>query len=126
MIKKLILSCAVLLIAPVVANAQSATGECAAEKAEIQKQIDYAKQYGHSHKVAGLEKALREVNEHCTDAGRRASNLQKVAEKEHKVAQRKAEVEDAKLGGDSKKIAKKMKKLEEAQRELEEARSNVK
>ncbi|UXN02624.1 MULTISPECIES: DUF1090 domain-containing protein [unclassified Bartonella] len=125
MIKKLILGCSLLLLVPAAASAQSATGECAIEKANIQKQIDYARQHGHTHKIAGLEKALSEVNQHCTDAGRRASNLQKVAEKEHKVAQRKAELEDAKMGGDAKKIAKKTKKLDEAVRELEEARSNV-
>ena len=59
-----------LLAAPLMAAEQAPelTG-CAAKKHEISQQLEQARAHGNSNQVAGLEKALSEVEAHCTDAG---------------------------------------------------------
>lgn len=59
-----------VMAAPVMAeeDGPGLTG-CAAKKQGIINQIEQAKSRGNMEQQAGLETALREVNEHCTDAG---------------------------------------------------------
>lgn len=113
-----------LVLAPAssaLAAPQAATG-CEAKRQDIEQQIDYARTHGNSHRVAGLEKALSEVNANCTDEGLRAERESDVRKKEQKVKERRQELAEAQADGRADKISKKQQKLEEAQAELDEAK----
>ncbi|PBI81616.1 uncharacterized protein DUF1090 [Rahnella sp. BIGb0236] len=96
---------------------------CVTKQQEIQKQIDEARAHKNQNRVDGLEKALRENQAHCTDAGLKAENQKRVEEKREKVAEREQELKEAQANGDHEKISKKQQKLEEARSELKEAES---
>ncbi|EFP1214529.1 DUF1090 domain-containing protein [Salmonella enterica] len=94
---------------------------CAAKKQEVENQITYAREHNNTHQIAGLQKALREIEEHCTDPQLLRQRHLKIAEKEQKVAERQAELEQAKETGNPQKIAQKQKKLDHAREELQDA-----
>ena len=94
---------------------------CVTKQNDIQKQIDEARAHKNQNRVDGLEKALRENKAHCTDAGLKAENQQRVEEKREKVAEREQELKEAQAKGDHEKIVKKQHKLQEAQAELKQA-----
>lgn len=98
----------------------TATNGCEIKAKNIEQQIDYAKQHGNTHRVAGLETALKEVKTHCTEDALQAEQAQKVSQKQQKVAERQQELKDAQQTGDVEKIAKKQNKLAEAQHELKQ------
>lgn len=93
---------------------------CSAKKQKIQTQISYAKAHHNTHQIYGLERALRRVEDNCTDESLRKDRQQKIREKQHKVSERRFELKEAEQTGDPKKIAKKRKKLAQAQEELAE------
>ncbi|MEE4411987.1 MULTISPECIES: DUF1090 domain-containing protein [unclassified Serratia (in: enterobacteria)] len=99
----------------------SPTG-CEAKKSAIHSQLEQARTHGNGPQVAGLEKALAEVNQHCTESGLLNEQQKKVREKEHKVAQRQLELDEANATGRQDKILKRQEKLNEANAELTEAR----
>ncbi|MDD1014103.1 DUF1090 domain-containing protein [Pseudomonas rubra] len=111
-----------LLATPLLAAEQEPglTG-CAAKKQAISEQIEQARAHGNSDQQAGLEKALSEVNEHCTDAGLRKEREQKVLDARHEVNQRTKDLDKAMKKGDAEKINKRKDKLAEAKKELQEA-----
>lgn len=41
--------------------------DCTAKKQEIESQIAYAQKHHNTHQIAGLQKALSEIETHCTD-----------------------------------------------------------
>ncbi|GAB3417667.1 DUF1090 domain-containing protein [Erwinia aphidicola] len=104
--------------------AETLTG-CAAKRVEVAQQIQYADAHGNSAQKAGLERALKEIDQHCTDSSLMADRQQKVQEKMEKVAERQADLREAQAGGSSKKIAKQQEKLARAQQELQEARDSL-
>jgi Protein of unknown function (DUF1090) len=85
-----------VMAAPVMAeeDGPGLTG-CAAKKQGIINQIEQAKTRGNMEQQAGLETALREVNEHCTDAGLKKERENKVLEAKHEVSQRSGEDQQA-------------------------------
>lgn len=105
------------------AETQNGLTGCAAKKQNIERQLSYAKAHNNTHRVSGLEKALSEVQYHCSDASLERSRAEKVSEKQRKVSEREAELREAKETGDAEKIAKKMKKVDEAKAELAEAQA---
>ncbi|HHP1361061.1 TPA: DUF1090 domain-containing protein [Klebsiella variicola] len=107
---------------PALAANPAATG-CEAKRQDIEQQIRYARSNGNDHRIAGLEKALSEVNAHCTDSGLRAEREADVREKTRKVTEREQELAEARADGRADKIRKKERKLDEARAELEEARA---
>lgn len=94
---------------------------CATKQNEIQKQIDEARAHNNQNRVDGLEKALRENKEHCTEAGLQAEKQKKIEEKREKVAEREQELKEAQAKGDHDKVIKKQHKLDEAKSGLKEA-----
>ncbi|MEG1625677.1 DUF1090 domain-containing protein [Pseudomonas sp.] len=98
-------------------STEALTG-CAAKKADIQQQIDKAVNPFHK---AGLEKALSEVNEHCTDSSLRKEREQKVLDARHEVTQRTKDLDKAMKKGDAEKINTRKDKLAESKKELQEA-----
>ena len=111
-----------LLVLTPALSAQAATG-CEAKRQDIQQQLDYAHKMGNNYRINGLEKALSELNAHCTDERLHAGREAKVKEKELEVKERRQDLEKAQTDGRTEKIAKKQRKLEEAQDKLEAARS---
>ena len=111
-----------LLAAPLMAadTAPELTG-CAAKKQAITLQLEQARAHGNSNQVAGLEKALSEVEAHCTDAGLRKERENKVLEAKHEVSKRQADLDTAMKKGDPEKIDKRKNKLAESRKELQEA-----
>jgi hypothetical protein len=98
---------------------------CAAKKQGIINQIEQAKSRGNMEQQAGLETALREVNEHCTDAGLKKERENKVLEAKHEVSQRQADLDKAMKKGDAEKINKRKEKLAESRKELQEALDEI-
>ncbi|QXI38100.1 DUF1090 domain-containing protein [Pseudomonas xantholysinigenes] len=94
---------------------------CAAKRQAISEQIEQARAHGNSDQQAGLEKALSEVTEHCTDANLRKEREQKVLDARHEVNQRTKDLDKAMKKGDAEKINKRKDKLAEAKKELQEA-----
>lgn len=44
-------------------------GGCEYKRQQVERQIDYARAHNNTHRVAGLQEALREINVNCTDNG---------------------------------------------------------
>ncbi|NNA89828.1 DUF1090 domain-containing protein [Pseudomonas gessardii] len=94
---------------------------CAAKRQAISQQIEQAKAHGNSEQQAGLEKALSEVTEHCTDAALKKERENKVLDAKHEVSRRQADLDKAMKKGDSEKINKRKDKLAESRKELQQA-----
>lgn len=114
-----------LILAPALSAvaAMPVASGCEAKRQDIEQQIRYARSNGNDHRIAGLEKALSEVNAHCTDSGLRAEREADVREKTRKVEEREQELTEARSDGRADKIRKKERKLDEARAELAEARA---
>lgn len=94
---------------------------CAAKKQDIQQELAMAREHGNPARIAGLEKALREASEHCTDSGLLKARQEKVVEKQLKVQEREQDLQEAQAKGRSDKIAKQQRKLAGAREELKQA-----
>lgn len=90
---------------------------------ELENQISYAREYSNTHQIAGLQKALRETEEHCTETQLLKQRQLKIAEKEKKVIERQAELERAIETGNPRQMAQKKKKLDRAREDLQDARN---
>ncbi|WP_339080327.1 DUF1090 domain-containing protein [Pseudomonas sp. TMP9] len=100
---------------------ESLTG-CAAKRQAIATQLEIAKDQGNSSQQAGLEKALKRVENHCNDGALRAEREAKVSEAEEEVSQREKDLREAQDEGDQDDISKRQHKLQEAHTELQQAR----
>ncbi|ATI93600.1 DUF1090 domain-containing protein [Salmonella enterica] len=119
---KITLSQIFMLLLSIQSHAAAPVG-CAAKKQEVENQISYAQEHNNTHQIAGLQKALREIEEHCTDPQLLKQRQLKLSEKEKKVTERQAELERARETGNPKKMAQKQKKLDRAREELQEAQN---
>lgn len=117
-----ILMTALMMVQGSAFAAEALTG-CAAKRDEVTKQIQYADAHNNSAQKAGLQKALSEIEAHCTDANLTKERESKVSEKLNKVAERQASLRDAQASGSPKKIAKQQEKLERAEQELKTAQN---
>ncbi|CAI8949895.1 DUF1090 domain-containing protein [Pseudomonas sp. IT-P12] len=111
-----------VMAAPLMAAEQAPelTG-CAAKKQSIISQIELARSQGNTDQQAGLEKALGEVTDHCTDASLKKERENKVLDARHEVSKRQADLEKAMKKGDPEKINKRKDKLAESRKELQDA-----
>jgi len=94
---------------------------CAAKQQAINEQLEQARAHGNSAQQAGLEKALGENKEHCTDAGLQKERENKVLDARHEVAKRQADLDKAMKKGDADKINTRKDKLAQSRKELQEA-----
>ncbi|WP_153101341.1 DUF1090 domain-containing protein [Paraburkholderia hayleyella] len=101
------------------------TQDCATRANAIQAQIQAAKQFGNTNRVASLEGALAQVKANCTNAGQAERANRKVQDKQRDVAKaqndvRQAEekLREAQARGDSRKVQKAQSKLSEKQDRL--------
>ncbi|OCG72002.1 hypothetical protein A9G43_03410 [Gilliamella sp. Occ3-1] len=106
-------------------NGQSEGLTCESKKQSIEKQIGYVKKNNNSHQIQGLEKALSEVNEHCSNDDLEAKYNKRISEKSNKVAERTKELEQARAKGNKQKIIKQQTKLADAEMELDEAKTKL-
>ena len=86
---------------------------CAAKRSAIENQLKIARDHGNDAQVAGLEEALRGV-ENCNDASLRKEREQKVLDARHEVAQREKDLKKAKLDPTNLELAKGHPKLGKA------------
>ncbi len=114
--------CAGIMFFCIGASGAWADGICQKKIANIQRQIDIAKQHDNMKRVAGLERALEKTRAWCTDDGELAEAEIEVMEKQEKVQERQVELDKA-IARDKQesKVAKRKHKLQEAQKELQEA-----
>ncbi|RZS81383.1 DUF1090 domain-containing protein [Pigmentiphaga kullae] len=111
----LLLSCG----ATVSVAAPDAADPCVQKRADILRQIEQARQHGNDNRVAGLNRALREQEAHCTPESIRRAREKDVAQARQKLAERERELREARSEGkDAGKIAKREAKLREARDEL--------
>ena len=120
LISSLLLAAALPALADTVSNPR-----CEAKAADIQQQIQAARDAGHDGKVKGLNTALEKVRSNCTDKGLLRELEGKVSEARDEVREREADLREAELSGDSSKIAKRQAKLEEARAELMQAEAEL-
>lgn len=99
---------------------------CAAKLESISQQIEQAKAAGNSHKVAGLEKAHKEVLAHCNDDNLYAERWAKVEALESELIERQNALTQAvKEGQLMEKVSKKQAKVAEVEAELAKARAEL-
>ena len=94
---------------------------CAAKEQDVRNQISRAQSAGNSSEVSGLNKALEEIQDHCTEAGLKRERENKVLDAKHEVSKRQAELDKAIKKGDPEKINKRKDKLAESRKELQDA-----
>ncbi|QXC16820.1 DUF1090 domain-containing protein [Citrobacter braakii] len=99
--------------------------ECEYKRRHLEYQLEYAQAYNNIHRMAGLQRALRHIDEYCTDGRLPKQKDRKVANKQRKVTTRQYELEQARISGKSEKIADRQAKLAEAREELAQARAEL-
>ncbi|WP_203141846.1 DUF1090 domain-containing protein [Marinobacter mangrovi] len=92
---------------------------CAAKEADIQQQMDTARQQGNSHRVDDLQEALDGLRSNCTDDKLLSDAEDNLQESMEEVKERREELNEAVQDGDMDKVEKRRKKLDEATDELE-------
>lgn len=91
----------------------------------LKKEISYAEQYKESAKLSGLQTALKNLTEKCSN-NKFADELKaKISKYEAKIEEKKADIEEAKAKGKIAKIKKEELKLQGLQAELESAKSQL-
>jgi chromosome segregation ATPase len=99
------------------ASAFAAT-PCQEKEQDIQREIHYAEKHHNQSRIDGLNKALREVKDNCSDSKLRADHQKKIAEQQEEITERRHNLDEAKTKGDADKISKREHKLTEAQQQL--------
>lgn len=106
---------------------------CDAKRQAVERQLDYAKSAGNKYRVAGLEKALADINTYCTDANLAKKAQDDVADLQKKLQEKHAELANikrslmrAEADGDKKTLAKYEEKLTEQQEDIKEVETALK
>lgn len=121
---KKVLLIALLLVTPVHAGTPAAGQEtCADKEQRIMERLQRAEAAKNQGQVRGLNKALQEMRDNCTEKGLAAERQQRIAESEAEVQERRDDLAEAIRDGDKDKIEKREGKLTEALQELNEARA---
>ncbi|MBD9531019.1 DUF1090 domain-containing protein [Comamonas sp. CMM01] len=109
------------------ASTTSITGKstCESKRAEIARDIEHAKAKGQSSRVRDLEKALRENQDHCSDAKLAQEHAAKIAAQERKVQERQRELDEAWKMGKPSKIADRETRLTKERSGLEKLRQGA-
>ncbi|WP_370809120.1 DUF1090 family protein [Bilophila wadsworthia] len=84
--------------------------------------MEYARKHGNQEQLRGLEEALSQVRQWCSDGTLRSKAELNILEKQDKVKERQADLDKAVTEGKGeKKIAKLQRKLGEAKEDLAQA-----
>lgn len=119
--KQLLVCCLVVGVWSGYASAGQPSAACAAKRTDIEAQLNEATSRGRQQEIAGLRRALKANEAHCTDASLAKEREKDIKQAQKKVAERERSLAEAKRKGDAKKIADKESKLEDARRELARA-----
>lgn len=115
---------ALLLIAPAQAETQTdPRPTCADKEQRIIERLQQAEEADNQAQVRGLNKALAEMRDNCTEEGLAAERRERIAESEAEVQERRDDLAEAIRDGDQDKVEKREGKLAEALKELGEARA---
>ncbi len=99
---------------------------CQYRAAEIQNQINYARQHGNVHRERGLERALANVQMHCRDADLLRDVQEDIREQEEDIQERLDEIAEKRAEGRQDKVEKLEKKLERDRAKLEQLQDELK
>jgi len=106
------------------ANANSET--CQQKQDRISQQIEYAKAHNNTGQLRGLQTALDQAKQNCSEASLEKRRQSRITSAQAKVDSREAELKKAQDKGDGpKKIASRQRKLDEAREELKRAQAPV-
>ncbi|MEF3099085.1 DUF1090 domain-containing protein [Raoultella terrigena] len=109
---------ALLLVLTSLSSSAFAISPCQEKEQDIQREISYAEKHHNQNRIDGLNKALREVQAHCSDSKLKADHQQKIAKQREEISERQRDLREAEQKGDAEKISKRQHKLDEAQQEL--------
>lgn len=101
--------------APALANNPA----CQRKSAEIQQQIEQAKQAGNHNRIRGLEKALSRVKENCTNATLIADKKKDIADQQEDIDEILQDIQKNQSEGRLDKVRKLERKLQRERDELE-------
>ncbi|MFL1405310.1 DUF1090 domain-containing protein [Marinobacter sp. M1N3S26] len=93
---------------------------CAAKEAEVERQMDMAREQGNRERLRGLETSLERIRTHCTDEGLLADAEEEVRDSLEDLEEQRQELEEAIQEGDTDEIEDRREDLKEATDELEE------
>ncbi|RLA76071.1 MAG: DUF1090 domain-containing protein [Epsilonproteobacteria bacterium] len=91
---------------------------CAKKSCHVNKQIALAKKDGNTDKLDGLSKALKEIEEHCSDDKIISDIEEDIAEAKEELAEHKEELKEAQTEQKSDKIKKYTMKITEDEAEI--------
>ncbi len=74
-----------LLYSFMVSGAIAGYEGCEYKRQQLEHQLEYAQAYNNAHRVAGLQRALRRINEHCSDSRLLTQKENKLVEKKEKL-----------------------------------------
>ncbi|MFV3413886.1 DUF1090 domain-containing protein [Pseudomonas nitroreducens] len=124
------LSAISLLLAVSAGFTSLASADCAHKRAALEYQLQKAQQYGNTHRVAGLKRALSKTNAYCLDysttdrnsgAQRWVEKLEdKLRDKQEDIWDAQADLRKAQAKGDPRKVTKAQNKLRDKQAEANE------
>ncbi|ARU95334.1 DUF1090 domain-containing protein [Tatumella citrea] len=124
--KKTLTALSMTLLSLLAINAASAAETCADKRAAIENQMSYARQHNNSFQLSGLQKALDEVNAHCTPESVRHDARKDIKQAEKKLADKKQDLREAEddlnqaiARGNSSKIKKYQEKVAEKKQDIE-------
>nr|WP_300309513.1 DUF1090 domain-containing protein [Halomonas sp.] len=100
------------------AVADDSASPCSDKEAEVQRQLQIAKDHGNEDQVRGLERALVGIQENCSQESLMADAEQKVREGQEKVRDRQEDLDEALEDGDLEDIQEQREELQEAVDEL--------
>ncbi|MEX0529327.1 DUF1090 domain-containing protein [Raoultella terrigena] len=109
---------ALILVLTSLSSSAFAISPCQEKEQDIQREISYAEKHHNQNRIDGLNKALREVQAHCSDSQLKADHQQKIAKQREEISERQRDLREAEQKGDAEKISKRQHKLDEAQQEL--------
>jgi multidrug resistance efflux pump len=95
---------------------------CERKFCELEGQIEQARESGHTHRLAGLTKALRAARQSCTDEGLRRELADDIRNSEGELADYRADLKAARAAGKQDKVDKYQRKIREEQDELKRLR----
>jgi len=98
---------------------------CQVKRRNIEAQLANATEQGRKQEVAGLKRALRANQAHCTDESLEKERSAEIRQAQKKVAEREKSLREAEQKGDPKKLAERKAKLDEARSELAEAEQPI-
>jgi len=100
-------------------------GTCQAKRDDINRSLEEARAKGQKQRARGLERALAEVETHCSDAKLQAEHQRRIQRQEEAVAARERDLKQAELDGSPKKVARRKNKLQEEQVKLQQLKDGT-